>query len=60
LFRSLKFYFDLVGTYPTLFLLYFGKKRGHFSWVYFFKVVRIYELNSLSIAISRLVGKCKD
>jgi hypothetical protein len=28
--------------------------------VYFFKVVRIYELKALSATISRLVGKCKE
>ena len=57
---SIRFYFDFLGTYPPLFLLYFGENRLSFKWVYFFKIVRIYELKALSATISRLVGKCKE
>ena len=56
-FRSLKFYADIIGTFPTLIFLYFG-------WIYpktyYFKIVRIYELKTISDTISRFVTKCKE
>lgn len=54
---SVKFFCDLIGTFPPLFLLYFGQM---YRWAYYFKIIRIYELKAIIDTISRFVTKCKD
>lgn len=55
--RSLKFYCDIIGTFPSLFLLYFGPR---YRWAYYFKIVRVFELQPIQDTISRFVHKCKE
>lgn len=49
----ISFYFDLISTFPTLFTVY----KVDYYWLYYFKILRLYNIKRVHKIIGRFVPK---